>query len=49
MAKCHQRRNEAEYEGYMDVEEGLLRDLISAVRTVAEALDRMTPPRERGT
>ncbi len=30
-ALCHERRNLAEYEGYMDVDEVLLADLIAAV------------------
>jgi hypothetical protein len=30
-ALCHERRNLAEYEGYMDVDEGLLAELIAAV------------------
>ena len=29
-ALCHERRNMAEYEGYMDVDEALLADLIAA-------------------
>ena len=29
-ALCHERRNLAEYEGYMDVDEALLADLIAA-------------------
>lgn len=30
-ALCHERRNLAEYEGYMDVDEALLADLLAAV------------------
>ena len=29
-ALCHERRNLAEYEGYMDVDEALLADLLAA-------------------
>jgi len=29
-ALCHERRNLAEYEGYMDVDESLLAELIAA-------------------
>ncbi len=29
-ALCHERRNQAEYEGYMDVDDALLADLIAA-------------------
>jgi hypothetical protein len=29
-ALCHERRNMAEYEGYMDVDEALLVDLLAA-------------------
>lgn len=32
LAKCHDARNLAEYEGYMEVDENLLKDLISATQ-----------------
>jgi len=38
LAVCHQRRNRAEYEGYTDVEERLVLDLIAATRTVEKTL-----------
>jgi hypothetical protein len=30
LALCHERRNQAEYEGYMDVDDALLADLLTA-------------------
>ena len=36
LAKCHDRRNVAEYEGDIDIDEQLLRDLLSAVQVLAE-------------
>jgi hypothetical protein len=41
LAKCHQRRNEAECEGYVDVEERLVEDLIAAGRAVESALSAL--------
>lgn len=41
LARCHQRRNDAEYEGYVDVEERLVEDLIAAARAVEAALDAL--------
>lgn len=43
LAMCHQRRNDAEYEGHVDVEERLVEDLIAAARTVEAALDVLPP------
>ena len=43
LAKCHQRRNDAEYEGFVDVEERLVLDLIAAGRAVETALDALPP------
>lgn len=40
MDKCHQRRNLAEYEGYLEVDEQLVADLITAVETVDTALNQ---------
>jgi hypothetical protein len=34
LAKCHERRNLAEYEGDLDIDEQLLRDLLIATETV---------------
>jgi hypothetical protein len=41
LAKCHQRRNDAEYEGYIDVEERLVLDLIAAARAVEAAIEAL--------
>lgn len=38
LAKCHERRNLAEYEGALDVDERLLADLMDAARTLLAAL-----------
>jgi hypothetical protein len=46
LAKCHERRNLAEYEGLVDVDERLLSDLLDAARAVLAAV-RALPPRER--
>src|SRR5438876_2387792 len=43
LAKCHDVRNRAEYEGDLDVDERLLADLIAACKTVAAALDKLPP------
>ena len=36
LALCHERRNVAEYEGYLDVEERLVIDLIEMAEIIAE-------------
>jgi len=38
LAKCHGIRNQAEYEGFMAIDERLLTDLINAAGVVREAL-----------
>jgi hypothetical protein len=43
LAKAHQQRNDAEYEGFVDVGERLVRDLIAAARAVEQALDALPP------
>lgn len=46
LAKCHERRNLAEYEGSMDLDERLLADLLAAARVLLEkvkALPSMEP------
>jgi hypothetical protein len=43
LAKCHQRRNDAEYEGNVDVEERLVQDVIDAGRAVEAALRGLPP------
>lgn len=43
LATCHQRRNALEYEGYLEVDERLLADLLQAAEAVYEAMDRLGP------
>ena len=38
LAKCHGLRNQAEYEGVLDVDERLVNDLVSAATAVRDAL-----------
>lgn len=38
-ALCHERRNLAEYEGYMDVDEPLLADLLNATDALLERVE----------
>lgn len=40
MAACHDRRNRAEYEGVLQVDERLLADLQAAAHAVLQALER---------
>ena len=37
---CHERRNLAEYEGYLDVDEALLAELLQATDTLLEKISR---------
>ncbi len=39
LAKCHDHRNLAEYEGYFEIEDQLLIDLLSATLTIAEKIN----------
>lgn len=39
--KCHTRRNQAEYEGYFEVEEQLLKDLVSATKILCDAVHKL--------
>jgi hypothetical protein len=41
LAKCHDIRNRGEYEGDLDVDEGLLADLIVSCRLVLAKLDKL--------
>jgi hypothetical protein len=41
LARCHDLRNRGEYEGDLYIDERLLNDLISAVKTVVAALHRL--------
>ena len=43
LAKCHQIRNQGEYEGDLSVDEKLVNDLIVACNSVAEALAALPP------
>jgi hypothetical protein len=47
LAKCHERRNLAEYEGVVDVDERLMADLLAAARAVLEAVRTLGPPPEQ--
>ena len=38
LSKCHETRNLAEYEGDLDIDEGLVADLLEATRAVLAAL-----------
>lgn len=41
LAKCHECRNLAEYEGYLEIEEQLLKDLLLAARTLLERVQSL--------
>ncbi|HEX6900637.1 MAG TPA: hypothetical protein VF789_13010 [Thermoanaerobaculia bacterium] len=43
LATCHQRRNAFEYEGYLEVDERLLTDLLNAAEAVYEAMLGLGP------
>lgn len=43
LAKCHQIRNQGEYEGDLNIDEQLVRELIVACKTVADALSKLSP------
>ncbi|MGQ0741210.1 MAG: hypothetical protein ACT4OG_02785 [Alphaproteobacteria bacterium] len=46
--KCHNTRNLAEYEGYFEVDQRLLTDLLSAARLVLAAMEKLGPiPRSK--
>lgn len=44
LAMSHQRRNDAEYEGFVDLDERLVEDLVTACRAVDDALYALPPP-----
>jgi len=44
LAKCHERRNLAEYEGLLDVDERLVTDLIEVVRILLATVRALPPP-----
>ena len=43
LATCHQRRNALEYEGYLEVDERLMADLLHAAETVYAAVVKLGP------
>jgi hypothetical protein len=43
LAKCHQRRNAAEYEGYLEADEQLVIDLTRITHTLLEKVSAMGP------
>ena len=45
-AKCHERRNLAEYEGVVEIDDRLIRDLVRAAQTLLDALRALPPPAE---
>jgi hypothetical protein len=42
--KAHAERNLAEYQGYMEIDEKLLTDLLRCTKTLAAAVAKITPP-----
>ena len=44
LAKAHERRNLAEYEGMFDVDERLLEDVIAAAQAVSKAVKGLAAP-----
>lgn len=48
LALCHERRNRAEYEGRLEVDERLLQDLLSAAEEALRRVEAMRPPAEKG-
>ncbi len=43
LAKCHQLRNQADYEGHFEVDSQLLKDLIAAAQKVSAAVAAVGP------
>lgn len=41
LAKCHDIRNVAEYEGYLELDEQLLRDLLIATQTLLDRIEKI--------
>jgi len=44
LAKCHDTRNLGEYEGTLDLNERLVKDLITACQKVADKVGMLAPP-----
>jgi hypothetical protein len=42
LAKCHELRNQGEYEGLLDIDERMVRDLIAACRTLVRKLGTLS-------
>ncbi len=47
LAKCHGIRNQAEYEGMLDIDSRLVDDLVTAATAVRDALDSRFPSDQR--
>ena len=43
LAKCHQIRNQGEYEGDLNIDERMVKDLVNACRTVVTAVKALAP------
>ena len=43
LAKCHERRNVAEYEGHLEVDEQLLTDLMTCAKNVYNSVSKLGP------
>ena len=43
LAKCHQIRNQGEYEGDLDVDDQLVKELVVSCKTVIQALSKLPP------
>lgn len=46
LSKCHERRNLAEYEGLVGVDERLVTDLLQAAQVLLDAVITLPPPTE---
>ncbi len=46
LAKCHERRNLAEYEGFFEIDDRLLTDLLGAAEGLLSAVRQLPPPAE---
>jgi len=47
LALCHERRNLAEYEGHLEVDDRLLQDLLAAAEDVLSRVAALNPPEEK--
>jgi uncharacterized protein (UPF0332 family) len=43
LAKCHEQRNRAEYQGHVEIDEQLVDDLIQATEKVLEKINALAP------